>query len=86
MHVAPKICDARSARADLFFERSVLRVERPRARADGAERQLQLDAEAIGVFLHLLDRGLVAEDRRRQRNHRPRQLQRAEMIEILQRA
>jgi hypothetical protein len=65
----------------LFLERAVLRVERLRARTYRAERELQLDAEPIGVRANLAERRFVSERRRRQRDHRPCQLQRGEVIE-----
>jgi hypothetical protein len=68
---------------DLIFERPVLRVERLGARTDGAEGQLELDAEPIRMIPDLLDGGFIGERRGRQRHHRPRELDRAQVVEEL---
>ena len=85
MHVAPKICEALSARATCSSSVPCCALNDARARTDRAVRQLQLDAEPVGVFADLADRGLVAEDGGGQRDHRPRELDRAEVVEKLRR-
>jgi hypothetical protein len=68
---------------DLIFERPVLRVERLGARAHGSERELQLDAQPIGMVANLLDGRFILERRGVERHHRPGQLDRAEVVEEL---
>ena len=50
-----------------------------------AEGELQLDAESIRMIADLLDRRFVRERRGRKRHHRPRELDRAEVVEKLDR-
>src|SRR3954465_13627312 len=67
----------------LFLERAKLWVEGARARTNGSECQLEPDAELIGMLANLTDGRLVAEGCRRQRHHRPSQLDRTEVVEEL---
>ena len=69
----------------LRFERAQSRVERSRARTHRAVCELQLDPQPIGVLPDLSNRRLVIQHRGGDREHRPGQLDRREVVEELDR-
>ena len=71
MHDAPKICDALSERATCSSSVPFCALNERALGHTDAVRELQLDAEPIGVLADRAERRLVGEHRLRHRDHRP---------------
>ena len=85
MHFAPKICEAFSARVTCSSSVPFCALKDRALGQTDTEGELQLDTESVGMIADLLDRRFIRERRGWKRHHRPRELDRAQVVEELDR-